>query len=330
MPKARSGNFTLTKIDTKLTAERATPRFTALQRSGQYSELRFIQRGKLFDIVGYKWPSKTTRRKLNIGRARKNPTTLPTGTELYNINQSAFGVITAKKTTGGKVSYKIRDVETGHEYGAYDYEIGRTYEPDGIDHRITTAKSYLQWRKNMIKQWTASRKKNPTPSGDATPNQVIFSQYGKKKVGWINRETKTQYQLTYKQGAQTRTVWRKKNLITFQLTDKKGKIKNNCPKTANPRNGELVKAIDLSKKFHGFHPTAISHIDIRLPKAIMQIGACAQVDYISDKYDNKLRQYFHRFEKPCLVFATVNPQRDGDHILIIKGQFEITEDGIIG
>jgi hypothetical protein len=74
MPKVKSGNFTLKRIVAAIPAHQAAHRFTALQKSGRYSELRFVQRGKsAFDIVGYAWPDKGVRRKFGIGRARKNP-----------------------------------------------------------------------------------------------------------------------------------------------------------------------------------------------------------------------------------------------------------------
>lgn len=241
MPRARSGNFTLKSLASRLTAERCTLRMLAFQRSGQYSEMRIIQKGKTFTIMGYKWPSKTARRRLGIGRT----------------------------------------------------------------------------------------KKNPTPTGRATPNQVLFGQRGKTLVGWINRETPTRYEITYKVGSTTRTVWRHKTKVTFQATDKKGRVRNNCEKKANPSKA-LAGALKLSERFHGFKPRHVRHIDIRSPRALMHVGACAQLDYISDKVDGRLRQYFHEFENPCEVFADPKPQRDGSTVLIIKGGFKLDDRGIIG
>lgn len=241
MPKARSGNFTLRKIALAVPAHQAAHRFASLQRSGQYSELRFIQRGKsAFDIVGYKWPDKGTRRKLNIGRARINP----------------------------------------------------------------------------------------TPAGDATPNQVLFGMRGKTKVGWINRSTPTRYEITYKSGAQTRTVWREKSKVKFQATGKRGKVKNACPKNANP--SPVHEAAKLSEQFHGAAPRKVRSVFIRWPKAFMRIGQCAQVDYISDKFDGKVRQYFHKFEKPAELFSDTKPQADGSMIMLIRGKFRIKPEGITG
>ncbi len=244
MPKAKTGNFTLRTLADSLTAEKCTHRFTALQRSGQYSELRIIGRGKKFRIVGYKWPGKTTRRKLNIGNARKNP--------------------------------------------------------------------------NMK---------------TATDNQVYFKQYGKNKVGWINRETPTKYELTFKVGESTRTVLRPKNKVMFVKTGKKGKIKKNptgkCSATKNPTKA-LQEAIHLSREFHGLEPRKVRNIKFEIPKSLMQIGSCSQVNYISDKFDEKIREYFHQFTNEALLFADPKPQKDGKQVLIIIGKFKIKPEGITG
>jgi len=239
MPKARAANFTLRTIASKLTADRCTHRFLSFQRSGRYSEIRIIQKGKLFSIVAYKWPSKGPRRKYGIGRARVNPT--PT---------------------------KI------------------------------------------------------------TPNQVTFGQHGKVKVGWIERETPTRYLVAYKIGPRLHTVWRRKDRVTFQATDKRGKVRNACLKTANPRH--LDASLRLSEKFHGARPRTVRRQPIEWPKSLVHIGALAQLDYISDKYDGTLRQYFHEFEKPCSVFAGAIAQADGTNLLIVKGRFNIKADGIVG
>lgn len=238
MPKAKAGNFTLKTIDKKVPAAMAAHRFAALQRSGQYSELRFIQRGSAyFDIVGYKWPSKSVRRKLNIGRARKNPT-----------------------------------------------------EAKG-----------------------------------ATPNQVLFGSRGKTKVGWINRETPTKYEIAYKEGAQLKTVMRDRSKIRFMMP--KSKRKNPCPKTANP--SQTAAAAELSRKFHQLEPRFQTDVKLEWPKALTAIGDCAQVDYISDKFDGKARQYFHKFKKPCRIYAAPKKLPDGQRMLIIIGKFDIKPEGIV-
>lgn len=247
MPKAKTGNFTLKKIATGIPAHSAAHRFAALQRSGQYSELRFIQRGKSsFDIVGYRWPDKGLRRKLKIGRARKNP----------------------------------------------------------------------------------------IQAGATTPNQVLFGMRGKTIVGWINQETPTRYQITYKHGAQTRTVWRDRTKVKFMRSGKYGKplplSRNNCPKTANPKDKGIQAATALSESFHGFKARNVHKVKIEWPRAMALLGQCVQVDYVSDKFDGKIRQYFHEFEKPAFVLAAPGSQPDGDGLLVIKGKFKIKPEGITG
>lgn len=96
------------------------------------------------------------------------------------------------------------------------------------------------------------------------------------------------------------------------------------------RQGQLVRAVELSTLFHEAAPRAIHQVDIEWPKALVLIGPCLQLDYLSDKYDGKVRWYYHNFEKPSVVFAAATPQPDGDNVLVIKGKFRITADGIVG
>jgi len=238
MPKAKTGNFTLRTIAKGLTDVKAFHRFLALQRSGNYSELRIIQTGSRYAIKGYRWPDKTTRRKLGIG-------------------------------------------------------------------------------------------KNPSPKNAVTPNQVYFGQGGKTKLGWINRETPTRYLITYKSGPHTKQAWRKKDKVKFVGTGKTGKVRNKCPKMENPKK-QTQAAIEMSEKFHGYKPRHIRNTRLTWPTSLVRIGACAQIDYVSDKYDGKLRRYYHEFETPCEVYAGPVTQADGTNLLIIRGKFKIKPDGIIG
>lgn len=234
--KYTGAHFTLRTLADRLTAEKCTLRFIALQRSGRYSELRIVPRqgGKTFRIVGYRWPDRTARRRQGIGR------------------------------------------------------------------------------------------KNPT---GATPNQVNFGQHGKTKVGWINRSTPTRYEIVYKEGEHTRTVWRKKNNVTFSKTGRRGKVSNPCPTTTeNPKS--LAKAVELSRKFHDLEPRRIKNINFKPPKALMHIGRCVRVDYLSDKFDEKYRQYFHEFVKRSDLFVDPEPQANGKMVMFIIGDFEIKPEGI--
>ena len=163
---------------------------------------------------------------------------------------------------------------------------------------------------------------NPSADSGVTPNQVRFGSRGRVKVGWINAETPTRYQITYKDGPRTKTVWRLKGNVTFVKTGKRGHA------TANP--SPVERAAGLSRKFHGAAPRIVKHIDFRSPKCLALIGSCAQLDYVSDKWDGKRRQYYHKFEKPCLVLADPDPQPDGSRLIVILGKFRITERGIIG
>lgn len=312
MPKAKSGNFTLKKIVAAIPAHLAAHRFAALQRSGRYSELRFIQRGKSsFDIVGYQWPDKGVRRKLGIGNARKNPNELPAGTP---VSMRLVGPEDRIKWIDGEIIGAVGTDNHGYPVYRCKYELGGKFFEKvcfGSDISVDIADE------------------NPTPKKGATRNQVLFGLRGKTLVGWINKETPTQYQISYKVGPRLHHVWRAKDKVKFQSTGKYGRVKNNCPKTANP-GAELSEAVRLSKKFNGFVPRRIRRVNIQWPNAAMLIGPCVRLDYFSKKWDGKGKIYFHEFEKPCQVFAAAKPQPDGDNLLIVKGKFEIRPEGITG
>lgn len=166
----------------------------------------------------------------------------------------------------------------------------------------------------------------------ATPNQVKFGQAGKTKIGWIHHATPTRYQVVYKDGAHLRFVWRAKNKIQFVKTGRSGRIKKNpCPKEANPGvKKDIRAAAALSKLFHQLAPRFLKEVDIDWPKALTCLGGCAQVNYISDKFDGKLKEYFHPFEGPCKLYAGTRNGRQVQGLLIIHGKFKITKDGIEG
>lgn len=92
----------------------------------------------------------------------------------------------------------------------------------------------------------------------------------------------------------------------------------------------LKLALEKSAEFHGRPPKAILRRKLAIPKAMIRIGTCAQVDYISDKWDNTFRQYFHEFESSPEIYASAVPSSKGENILIIVGKFKIEADGIIG
>jgi hypothetical protein len=290
-PPALTGNFTLRTIIKSVPRELAADRFSALQRSGQYSELRLIQRGKAFyDIVGYKWPDKGVRRKLGIGRARQNPS-LSAG---VTPNQVKFGM--RGRTKVGWINY-----ETPTRYYIF-YKVG-----DKIKH---------VWRdKDMVTFVGTGRrgKLNPCPT-KANPSEEYKdhvyppSAVAGGKKGWAvalpDGKTHKSGFINQKQAeAFAKLVW-----------------------SPSP----VERAAGLSKKFHGAAPRVVKHIDFRPPQCLALIGSCAQLDYVSDKWDGKKRQYYHKFEKPCLVMADPDPQPDGSRMIVLLGKFRINERGIIG
>lgn len=96
------------------------------------------------------------------------------------------------------------------------------------------------------------------------------------------------------------------------------------------RGRAIAKAVALSREFYGLDPRDVTKRRVRWPKALVRIGECAQLNYISDKFDSRLREYYHRFEGRAEVFAASDPQSNGDNLLIVVGDFKLTEAGIEG
>lgn len=92
----------------------------------------------------------------------------------------------------------------------------------------------------------------------------------------------------------------------------------------------LKEALEKSSEFHGRAPKAVRRRRLVVPKALVRIGAAAQIDYVSDKWDGKSRRYFHEFEEMPEIYATARPDRSGQMMLVLVGKFKIEADGIIG
>ena len=92
----------------------------------------------------------------------------------------------------------------------------------------------------------------------------------------------------------------------------------------------VAAAVRKSELFHGKPPRRISSVKVTWPKALVHIGPCAQLDYVSNKWGDKLTQYFHQFTGRCDVFAAPTTQPDGDGLLILKGSFKLQPEGITG
>jgi len=89
-------------------------------------------------------------------------------------------------------------------------------------------------------------------------------------------------------------------------------------------------ALQRSADFFGFRPRRLTAISLDWPKALVQVGICTQVNYVNDKHDGKVREYFHKFDKPPLVFFGDKAQEDGSEMIVIVGKFKIKPEGIIG
>lgn len=154
-------------------------------------------------------------------------------------------------------------------------------------------------------------------------------------MGWIDAETPTRYRVAYKDGRHLRTVWRSKSSVQFVATEKRGKVRNHSHPTLaeNPTSKgkkALVRAAQRSEKFFQMLPREVRRVNIKMPRALASLGHCSQVNYVNDKFDGKLREYFHQFEGPTEIFVGDSPQPDGSELIIIKGKFRIEAEGITG
>lgn len=92
----------------------------------------------------------------------------------------------------------------------------------------------------------------------------------------------------------------------------------------------LKSAIQKSEEFFGFVPRKLKRKRIEWSGTFVDLGACARVDYVNDKWDGQTRIYYHNFEKPARLLVDPEPQPDGSMVMVIVGKFKIEADGIIG
>lgn len=103
-------------------------------------------------------------------------------------------------------------------------------------------------------------------------------------------------------------------------------------KTVNELPAATRKAVEKSKEFFGFFPRGLKTTKIEWPTDLVIIGAAAQLNYVSDKFDGKMREYFHRFDAKnrTVVLLDADEQPDGSRLLILKGHFKVDDRGLIG
>ncbi len=143
---------------------------------------------------------------------------------------------------------------------------------------------------------------------------------------------KAGYLVTSRTG--TLTTKAKRTSRTGTLPPKRVRIcvkKAANPKRARRQSFDPVKAaVSLSTKFHQLLPQSLKKINIACPDNLVELGRCVQVNYVTDKFDEKPREYWHRFEGPAKLLATSTKQPNGDTWLIIAGKFKVKKEGITG
>lgn len=85
----------------------------------------------------------------------------------------------------------------------------------------------------------------------------------------------------------------------------------------------------IYEKWHGKSPKSLIEIDIpdlELGTEWLVLGKLPEIMYRSAKYENEVYQYRHKFKKQ--PFLLTDPA--GKVLLIVGGNFTITERGIVG
>jgi hypothetical protein len=94
---------------------------------------------------------------------------------------------------------------------------------------------------------------------------------------------------------------------------------------------DVKKAIAKSHEFYGYDPRKVKAVRIDdWPTALVELGGCAAVNYVSDKFDGELTEYVHRFGKNCVLYLAVPRPKRSKNMLIILGNFKVNADGIVG
>lgn len=101
-------------------------------------------------------------------------------------------------------------------------------------------------------------------------------------------------------------------------------------KTKSSKAAAVKAAARLSKRFYGQTPRFGRSVNIKWPKAVSCLGHCAQLDYLSDKFDRELRIYSHEFDEFPEIYADPRKQPGGKTMLIIVGKFKLKPEGITG
>lgn len=164
-----------------------------------------------------------------------------------------------------------------------------------------------------------------------TPNQVYFIQRGRTLMGWIDKSTPLRYHIVYETGRGMRSVWRPKSGVSFvQDGRRRRRSVNPCLSPELSQNPELAQALRLSRRFFGMNPRGRRSIAVRWPKAVTQLGICTRLEYASDKFDGKLRVYFHDFKRPPVLLTPGRQSGPGANMLILFGRFHVEDAGITG
>lgn len=88
--------------------------------------------------------------------------------------------------------------------------------------------------------------------------------------------------------------------------------------------------VERSEKFYGLKARGRRTTNIRVSRVMVRIGHCSQLNYLSDKFDGRMREYYHRFKRAPEVLVCNRPQADGTEIIILRGKFKIESAGITG
>lgn len=88
----------------------------------------------------------------------------------------------------------------------------------------------------------------------------------------------------------------------------------------------MSSAVKKYLDFTGFKDFKVTELNLTLPKELIKIGECDQINYVSDKWDGTRRFYFHTLEK----FGNLYIDPSGKIAIITGLNLKIKPEGLIG
>ncbi|HNQ49495.1 MAG TPA: hypothetical protein PKI22_08790 [Hydrogenophilus thermoluteolus] len=89
------------------------------------------------------------------------------------------------------------------------------------------------------------------------------------------------------------------------------------------------RAVQLCRKFTGREPETLTVEDVPegTPEVLVVLGELSGLQYASNKFDGKKREYFHETRRPR---ARLCSNAAGDRLFIVGGKMRVRPEGLVG